>query len=401
MNYDGCGRAPRGVHSADAGKAEDETAMDNVIVGIEPHAGAAANAYPNGAGGQWQRLEQMGNHYHSSGSGAGAYPTSAASTPAARGSQQRGRQRHGPLAAVGPEGDNRSEDNKSRSNPVRSPLDLIGDSSCSGLIVAVNACDPRNPIPRARRHDVHHAVPHGGRDDATAQLPGNRMDIKGAASGDGNDVGNDVGNELDIEAGGAEGLGVAQLEQQRLRRATRRGEARADMARAGADETATAAAAAASEDATTARHSGRTIVVMRGDMLDEAAAAADRDRGHCEPATSGGVGGAGAAGGTAEAGEDEIGAEIREDNKRHRDEGMLEPHRAAELHVGKRRRLRGKQSTRNDHAENSVHAELSGGPSRSSTSSLHRCSVYDRDGQPLIAGCGRPPDLGRRHVAGG
>lgn len=70
-----------------------------------------------------------------------------------------------------------------------------------------------------------------------------------------------------------------------------------------------------------------------------------------------------------------------------------------------RRRLRGKQAAAAGSATcgvaNSVHMEFSGCPSRSFTSSLHRCSVHERDGQPLIAGCGRPPDLGGRHVASG
>ncbi len=72
----------------------------------------------------------------------------------------------------------------------------------------------------------------------------------------------------------------------------------------------------------------------------------------------------------------------------------------------KRRRLRGKQPVATDASTlppivaNSVHAESSGSPSRSFTPSLHR-SPHDRDGRPLIAGCSRPPDSGRRHAADG
>ncbi len=138
-----------------------------------------------------------------------------------------------------------------------------------------------------------------------------------------------------------------------------------------------------------------------GTVHEEIVVAADGDRGHCEPATSSENGGPGAGGGPTVAGVVDIDAVLGADGKRHRGYGALDPPGNAGLQPGKRRRLRGKQSTRGGLAVNSVHAELSGGPSRSSTSSPHRCSAHDRDGQPLIAGCGRPPDPGRRHVAGG
>ncbi len=67
--------------------------------------------------------------------------------------------------------------------------------------------------------------------------------------------------------------------------------------------------------------------------------------------------------------------------------GSEEPSNIGQRISVKRRRLRGKQNVLAALASNSMHGEFSGGPLRSTTSTLHRCARDDRDG-PLLSGAG-------------